>query len=121
MKYFLLSFFIAVLSLSPSFAEDPEFSGISEATTIIEDKLEGSNTEENSESSDTVSATQSEEKKTSSKFYQKSLKGQAVIVRASKIAIPPTAQLIANNLKESFSGMPGTQETLSNFSKKYLL
>ncbi|PCJ21346.1 MAG: hypothetical protein COB02_01805 [Candidatus Cloacimonadota bacterium] len=58
---------------------------------------------------------------TQTKFYKTSSLGQAIIIRAGKLAIPPSAQLIVNKLKDSFSGIPSTQDTLSNFSKKYLV
>ena len=46
---------------------------------------------------------------------------KAVIIRAGKIAIPPTAQLLASNMKKAFSGIPSTQKTIDNFTKKYLV
>ncbi|MCO4784125.1 MAG: hypothetical protein KC646_17505 [Candidatus Cloacimonetes bacterium] len=116
MKKLVCLLFLAFLSYQFVYSEDELFSGLNTENTVVE-----SNVGAESVSTEDTNTQESSSNNKSPKFYQNNLRGQAVIVRASKLAIPPTGQLIANNLKDSFSGIPSTQETLSNFNKKYLL
>ncbi|MBT3783505.1 hypothetical protein HOF92_00940, partial [bacterium] len=102
-----------------SFGEEPGMEGLSTP-------VNSQDVQENKESPDATLSedTGSEPPKSGlqkGRFYNPDAANKkAVIIRAGKIAIPPTAQLLASNMKKAFSGIPSTQKTIDNFTKKYL-
>jgi len=84
------------------------------------------NLQESTQTSDEANPSQIEEEGSSEtgsepRIYRSSVKKKALLVRAGKLAIPPTAQIAARKVKELFRASPGTQETVDHFTAKYLV
>lgn|GEM_PF-1003767 len=116
LRLLLLIFFITLCS---SFSEGPQLDDLIQDTQIGQ---ESEQQEESPESSGAKSHPGEKSSSASRRFYNNNLSGKtALIIRAGKIAIPPSAQLVANNMKKAFSGIPSTQKTIEHFTKKYLV